>query len=203
MKKYVLVYKKIIAIISVLLIVACALPVVVSSGYSVLSADDFSHGMQIGVFNVSLYEYLKASFVFVKYIYMTWQGTYSAMLMQALLSPVNNGGMSQLSIVMLCNSSLFFVSLIFMISTVAYKINHENLYIKLFILASICFMITGYQSYTEIFYWFSGAVSYTFPLSFLMISLSTFLLYNRSRKESYYVISLVSGIIAMGRLSEN
>ena len=78
------------------------------SSYSVLVADDFSHGLTVGTFNEPMFPYLLTSFKFVKKLYFDWSGMYFSMFMQALLSPINHYGFIQLRVVMACNALLFF-----------------------------------------------------------------------------------------------
>ena len=68
----------------------------VGAGYTVLSGDDFTHGVRVGVFHVSLPAYFGASLLYVKDLYMDWQGTFFSMFLQAFLSPINNFGLAQL-----------------------------------------------------------------------------------------------------------
>lgn len=171
-------------VISVGISMACVLSIIISSGYSVLAADDFGHAYKIGFESNNLWEYILTSLNFSKEIYMTWQGTYFSMFIQALLSPVNNFGMPQLRIVMLSNSILFFSSLFFLIWTLFRNFNNKrDIKWVLFIYTCLVYMITAYDDYREIFFWFSGAASYTFPLSLLFFSLGGGVYYI-SKKES-------------------
>ena len=55
-----------------------------SAEYTVLIGDDFTHGVRVGAFQVPFFQYLAASIQYMKEIYLDWQGTYFAMLIQAL-----------------------------------------------------------------------------------------------------------------------
>ena len=107
--------------------------------------------------------------------YREWQGTYFSMFIQALLSPINNYGMRQLRCIMTVNSLLLFASLLYLIFTLLRNLGKEYLYLKFIIEAMICFMICGYTAYTEIFFWFSGATSYSFLFSFMLIGIACFI----------------------------
>ena len=195
--------KKGIIAICIILLGWMIMTMVKASSYSVLVADDFSHGNAVGVFHTSFWNYLVASFQYAVKEYLEWQGTYFSMFIQALLSPINNYGMRQLRCVMAVNSLLIFVSLLYFIFTMLRQIEKERLYLKLIIATMICFMVCGYTAYTEIFFWFSGATSYSFPFSFLLIGLSCFIKMNDKKdgerqKVIYILISIVCGIMAMG-----
>lgn len=81
------------------------------AGYTVLSGDDFTHGVRVGVYHVSLPRCFAASLLYVQDLYMDWQGTWFSMFLQAFLSPINNFGLPQLRAVMVGNALLFLVSL--------------------------------------------------------------------------------------------
>ena len=96
--------KKGIIAICIILLGWMIMTMVKASSYSVLVADDFSHGNTVGVFHTSFWNYLVASFQYAVKEYLEWQGTYFSMFIQALLSPINNYGMRQLRCVMAVNS---------------------------------------------------------------------------------------------------
>ena len=190
--------QKLIIGISIAMIGYMIFTVVSASSFTVLVADDFSHGNGVGVFHTSLSKYFKASVAYAVKEYKEWQGTYFSMFIQALLSPINNYGLVQLKIVMIFNAIFFFSSFIFMIYTLLRNIDNSYMYIKVMFIAISVFLITAFDSYTEIFYWFSGAVSYSFPISIAMIGIATFILLNDTKKMKYFVITIICGICAMG-----
>lgn len=190
--------RKVITGLSIVMIIYMIITVVSASSFTVLVADDFSHGNGVGVFHASLSKYFKASVDYAIKEYKEWQGTYFSMFIQALLSPINNFGLIQLKIVMIFNAIFFFSSFLFLIYTILRKIDNDYKYIKLLLAAISLFLITAFDSYTEIFYWFSGAVSYSFPLSVAMIGIASFILLNDTGKGKYFVITIICGICAMG-----
>ena len=143
-----------------------------AASFSVLVADDYSHGNGVGVFHVSFWEYLKASFIYSRRQFLEWQGSYFSMFIQALLSPINNYGFRQLRCVMSANALLFFTS-VFLLSWKTLNLyNVKNVSVKLVIIAIVIFCFCGFQSYPQIFFWYSGATSYSLPLSILFIALT-------------------------------
>ncbi len=167
--------------------------------YSVYYLDDFNHATRIGAFHVGVFEYIKATFSFTKMIYMTWQGTYFSMFLQGLLSPLNNGGLLQLRIVMIINAIFFLSSFIFFINSIICYINKNiNIEIKVAVLALIFIQLFSSLAYPEIFSWFSGATCYSFPLSFLFISLSMAFGAEEKKNVVYLIFSILSGFCAMG-----
>lgn len=181
-----------------------------NASYSVLVDDDFWHGHDVGVFHAGFFSYLAASLRYAKHMYLTWQGTYFSMFLQAFLSPVNNFGMSQLRIVMVFNAVNFFVSLLLFLHTFLHAIGNRLLagnlrsirLHRLVIATCIVFIITSYNTFDEVFYWFSGATSYSFPLSFLFYSLAMLLslpkIKNRILHAALFILSILTGVLAMG-----
>ena len=78
--------RKVITGLSIVMIIYMIITVVSASSFTVLVADDFSHGNGVG--HVSLSKYFKASVDYAIKEYKEWQGTYFSMFIQALLSPV-------------------------------------------------------------------------------------------------------------------
>lgn len=190
--------KKAITICSIIAIVIMAGIMIITSAYTVFAADDYTHADSIGALHVGFFSYIWASLRYMKAMWMTWQGTYFAMFLQALLSPINNFGMPQLRIVMLLNSILLFVTVIVFIHTALRNIGKENAYAKWLVSALVVFAITNYSVYIEIYLWYSGSTSYSFPLSMLMIAMTAFLKMSDSDKKVHFVIALLFGFAAMG-----
>lgn len=176
-----------ISIACVIVIAAIGIILAAGAGYTVLIGDDFTHGVRVGVFHTSLPKYFAASLMYVQDLYMDWQGTWFAMFLQAFLSPVNNFGLPQLKAVMIGNAILFLLALVFMLwaglsffSTGDGKTADRGLIpLRLVILTLIFVAVTNADLYTEIYFWFSGAVAYSMPFSLLLIGLTLLLLTNR------------------------
>lgn len=172
--------------------------IVLSSSYSVMTGDDFSHGALIGARNIDFLSYFKASINYAVYVYNTWQGTYFSMFLQALLSPANNGGLAQISIEMVVSNLLLFGSLAYLIFK-CLKFENNSLLIKsvfyFLITATLTVFITYYY---EAYYWFSGATSYTFPLSFCLFGLSFNIEYINTKKDKYLILSCLCGLCSGG-----
>lgn len=174
--------KWVVVALSGILILFMVCMVAAGAGYTVLLADDYTHGVSVGLFHAPFFTYIGASFRYMKKVYLNWQGTYFAMFLQALLSPVNNAGLAQLKIVMIFNALLFFAALFGMVWTLldlALK-KEKAPHIRLPIFAVILFAILDANVFTEVFFWYSGAVSYSIPLSCAFLAVMCFLLYNNN-----------------------
>lgn len=173
-------YGEILISIVCLIIIAGTVGVLtVGAGYTVLLGDDFTHGVRVGAFHVSFPSYLAASFRYVKDLYLDWQGTFFAMFLQAFLSPINNFGLSQLKAVMMGNALFFFLSLLSLLWVSLSFLKGEFLSLRLFILTFFFVAVTNADVYTEIYFWYSGAVAYSMPFSVLLTALTLLLLMNR------------------------
>lgn len=186
--------------ISVTAVVLCSIaalvliPIVIASAYTFFHADDFSHANAVGVFGGNIIELFVVSLKFSKRMYLVWQGTYTSMFLQAFLSPLNGFGLAQLRIVMVFNTLLFIISLVVIIDSVCKCCNIQgNDKLLIFVLAAIG--IFGFSSWTEVFYWFSGAVSYSFPLSFCLLGIAIAL---KSRSVKGCVVASVFMFLASG-----
>ncbi len=176
-----------ISIACVILIGAVIVVFSVGAGYTVFSGDDFTHGVRVGAFHVSLPQYFAASLLYVQDLYMDWQGTWFSMFLQAFLSPINNFGLPQLRAVMVGNALLFLISLAVLLwaglSFFQTADAAKNLMpFKAVILTLFFLTVVNADVYAEIYFWFSGAVAYSMPFSLMLIALTLFLFI--SKKES-------------------
>lgn len=149
-----------------------------AAAYTVYCADDFSNALALRAYENSIWEFMYGCIIYTKNTYMNWQGTYFSAFVQAILNPLNAFGLPQLRIVMVLNALMFFFSLIFFILTFSKVILKQSYHTKVFYCACVVFIIVNSRAYTEIFYWFCGAMVYCIPTTCLLISLSFFILSN-------------------------
>lgn len=191
--------KRIIVLLNVISIFFMVYVIASSAGYTVLLGDDYTHGVRVGAFHVPFFQYFAASLRYAREIYLDWQGTYFAMFIQAFLSPINNFGLPQLKLVMIANALLFFVSLFGVVWTAFDHVwkDKKMPHIRLTVFTIILFSILDADVFTEIFFWYSGASSYSIPFSCMLLSLMCFLIYNNdcyeNRKKN--VLAVVSGVL--------
>lgn len=169
-----------------------------AGAYSILSADDFSHGVGFGLYKAFFPLHLLGSFLFMWHIYFSWQGTFFAMFLQAFLSPINGFGLTQLRIVMMLNILLIFGTIILLIYNLLKNLSIESKCTWLFIGALSLLVLYGYTTYQEVFFWFSGCTSYGFPFSAMLIGLSFILRYYRTKNNRDAVFAKMFGFLACG-----
>ncbi len=204
--------------ISCVIIIAAVIAVITAgAGCTVLSGDDFTHGVRVGAFHVSFPKYFVASLLYVKDLYMDWQGTFFSMFLQAFLSPINNFGLPQLRAVMVGNALFFFAALLALLwvglsffradeehsAGEAASINPRLVFLRLLILTAFFVTIMNTEVYSEIWFWFSGAVAYSMPFSVLLVALTLVLLLNRQkvrlrRKTGYAVCAGILLFLSSG-----
>ncbi|MDE5937956.1 MAG: hypothetical protein K2H37_02595 [Lachnospiraceae bacterium] len=186
----------ILSIACVILILVTIVVFAAGAGYTVLSGDDFTHGVRVGAFHVSLPQYFAASLLYVKDLYMDWQGTWFSMFLQAFLSPINNFGLPQLRAVMVGNALLFLVSLAALLWEGLSFFQPEGtcdretagggrsfMSLRFVILTLFFLTVLNADVYAEIYFWFSGAVAYSMPFSLLLIALLLLLLMNKEKRS--------------------
>ena len=190
----------IIIILNCLAILFMVYVIAASAGYTVMVGDDFTNSVRIGAFRVPFFQYFGASLHYMKDMYFDWQGTYFAMFIQALLSPLNNFGLMQLKIVMILNALLFFGSLFGMVWTILGFVLREKteLSIRLTIFAVILFAILDANVFTEIFFWYCGAAAYGIPFSFILLSVMFFFkLNNASYSDKKHVLFCICSVVLL------
>lgn len=169
-----------------------------ASAYSVLSADDFSHGVTFGRFLENLHLRVISSVRFSIMTYFTWQGTFFAMFIQALLSPVNGLEFTQLRVVMILNLLLIIISGIVLIYELFSNLSKEFRFLIPFVSALLYFVLLGTTTYQEVFFWYSGSTSYGFPFSFFLLGLVFLFRYYRLKEKKYAKASKIIGFLACG-----
>ena len=172
------------------------LTLVWTTSYSVFVEDDFTIIDMIEGMDHNVLSYLRLAGKNIAETYMGWQGTYLGCFLYVILNPVGQAGLVQERWVMSLNSSLFFISLLLFLVVSLKKLGLKLEAVSAVIISVIVFSLCGYQTYPEIFFWFTGAVVYSFPMSILLITLSIFLL--DSDNIATTSISSVLGIISMG-----
>ncbi len=189
-------YKSIITIVAISVTTWMVITFVHATVYSVFVADDFGHASQVELNNASLHSIFCTAIKYAADKYLTWQGTYLAMFLQIFLDSVNKGGLDRLGHVMAFNSASFLCVIILMIFALFRMIEDENKHYMLsIIIMCVIYLIVGHTAYIEVFFWYSGAVSYSMPLTLLCLGLF-FLIREENFKNTIATVTI--GILAMG-----
>lgn len=171
----------VISVTCVIIIAVIVGVLTLAAGYTVLIGDDFTHGVRVGAFHVSLPSYFAASLGYVRELYLDWQGTFFAMFLQAFLSPINNFGLPQLKAVMMGNALFYLAVLLGTVWTGLsfFGVEKKDRSLLLVILTILFAAVTNADVYTEIYFWFSGAVAYSMPFSVCLVAILLFLFVNK------------------------
>lgn len=185
----------IMILITILVVIATVLPIVLASSMSFYRGDDFFEGhMTINDKKRNFYELFIDSLQLVKYFFGAENGTYFSKFIVSFFSPLNGYGLTQLRITMICNVLLFVLGVCAFISGIC---KHEIKFLQgRLLLIMCCFLgIFGFDAWYQIFYWFTGAVYYTIPLSLMLLALALITL---SVKKTNYLIAAILLFCASG-----
>ena len=169
-----------------------------AGAYTVLSTDDFSHGVDLGIYREFFLKHIFNSLFFTGLIYLIWQGTFFSMFIQALFSPINGFVYPQLRIVMIINVILIFASLLFLIYELFQRAPGKSRFLIPVVGALSIFSLFGFITYYEVLFWYSGSTSYGFPFSVMLFGLAFTLRYYRLGKRSDIILAKVLGFLAGG-----
>lgn len=167
---------------------------IAASRWSFYMADDFSHANAAGIYRNDIPGLFRASASYMIQMYKTWQGTYFAMFMQEFLSPLSGFGEIQLALIMTGSCLLFMTAVILLVRELCSTAGMEK-HVTCVLCFLLMFSILGFRAWTEIFYWFSGAVSYAIPLSLAMLAV---VFYLKSRNMPVYIAGCILAFLASG-----
>lgn len=174
-------YYKFISIALALLLAALLVPMLLIACYDVPSADDYSFGARAHTaFEAggSFFAAIKAAFTEARIAHSTWQGTFSAIFLMALQPAVFGESLYALTApIMLCAliaGCYLFCSFLFG------RVFGAGRHLGGCVAALLCIMFTQLPlSSVQGFYWYNGAVYYTFfyGLTLAALALGIALLY--------------------------
>lgn len=188
MKRVDQVLKSGVSIVCIVLTFFMIIVLVWTSSYSVLVADDFAvldviYGKQLNILQL-----LKAALTHSLDIYMNWQGTYFGSFLITAVNPIAYHGLQSLRWIMVVNSVLFFAALLILLTCVLKELkvlhNQSRNTIAAILIALVVFSICGYETYPEIFFWFTGAMMYSIPFSALLIGFALYIRLDDAKKSS-------------------
>lgn len=188
-----------ITILCIISMVAMALATIIASGYTVNQSDDYTYAHMPNISERGLFGYIGDSASFAGMIWMTRQGTYSAMFFKYLLTSLSNGGLTELRVVMMLNALLFIIAIVMLVLNVFRKLVSDSNSLAMLFATGLLFCILNYRLYTEIFYWFSGAMCYSWPLLFGLAAMiiDTYLAFRDFNNKKNCVIAVIGFICAV------
>ncbi len=186
-------------ILSVLALIVMIGTVLVISLYTVPISDDYWYA-RTGIGAKGLWHRLIVAVQFSYEIYVHHQGTYFTSFIGSLFNPLIHGGFPKLRVVMFINAVMAFASILSFVYVALGKLKVKSATAMVFILAAATFVITGFDAFQEIFYWFVGACVYGFPMSLGMFAVTLLLLANGRENSTklLYILSAILGFCAVG-----
>lgn len=165
---------KVISYIITGIFLASLIPLFLIGIYNFPSSDDFSMGMAASLVwqqTHSVFATIMEAFRETGRFYMGWTGTFSTSFLMALCPAVF--GTKMYVIVSFLMIGLLSFSLWYFIQTVLVLKLHADKHLSNIIsILVLLFTIQGMPSPVEGFYWYTGAVHYIFPHSFLLLFFS-------------------------------
>ncbi len=193
----------IIAIVFVVALLISIIPIIAASFYSHPVADDFGFSAKVNhaVKNGGgLFEILSESFQKIKSTYMTWQGTYSAVLIFSLQPAAFSENLYFLTAIVMLTaliaSTVFFINTIF--KSLGYNKKYGLIISCIILLLSIHFVINK----NEAFFWWNGCSYYTlfyaFSLIYFSILIKLYFAEKTGKKTVLFIISLLLSVLIAG-----
>lgn len=173
-------------------------PFIYSTRYTVFWVDDLTDGIHVREYGNTR---LTGAFMHTVHMYKTWQGYYSARFLEDFFNPSINHSYKLLRIYALMNIIFFIIATYYVIRKVFLYFNYNKKYI-MGVFALIIIPFFTYGSYSEVLYWYTGWMTYSFPISCFFISIGLILSVNQDTKKwmkaVIYIVSYVLTFIACG-----
>ena len=180
------------------------IPLLLIGQYNHPSADDFIYGLhtaRIWSETLSLPQTLHAAVQQVQEVYMTWQGTFSAVFLMALQPAVFGEAMYRWTSVILLSSLIIATALFLKVLLIDY-FGADRWSWLLISMTTLTAMLQFVYAPVESFYWYNGGIYYSFFYSLSLCLFSCLLLYLKSdsnfTKTFLILLSLFLGIIIGG-----
>ena len=189
-------------IILAVIFLATLIPIIIISVYNHPLGDDLSYSM--GVHNAiisggSVFAVFQAAWGTVVNIYMSWQGTYSAVFLMSFQPGVFAEG--AYAIVPLIMIGFLIFSTLRLLYTILCVCLHERRRMVVFLGLPILFLSIQYlPSLIQGFLWFNGSVYYTFFYSVMLLYFDAFIRFLRSEGKKrgmprFILLALLAAIL--------
>ena len=181
-------------------ILAITVPVVIGCGYTYLCEDDFAteSGAQDAA---AIYgsNFIGALHKVHDYA-MTNQGTYVPTFLLHFVRAYSRWGFTGVHIVMIFNVVFFIFAVLFLIKVLLG--DYLSTVIVMLAASIAAFNVAGTDNARELFFWYTGAMTYTFEMSLACITLAFCILAKNSRDKKkrsiFLIISMFTGFLASG-----
>ena len=185
-----------ISIIMLTIVLVSIIPLIYIAQYNHSAADDYTYGLLTHMAwnsTHSIIEVIKAAIEHVGNYYIEWQGTFSAMFFMAIQPAIFGENFYGLSTIILILT--FIASNIFLWKTVCMDYLKANKFETILITSLIIFLsMQLVPSPVQSFYWYNGAIFYTFfySLSLVLFALILKFLKCQNKGKNLILIPLIA-----------
>lgn len=175
------------------------LPLLVMAFYNFPSADDYSFtaGIYKALNNDGVIGLIKAIFDNVHHFYFNWQGTFTAITIMSLQPSLFGVDWYFLTTFVLLGFFIWGTFCLCKTICIDY-LNLDKYYYKIIaiLISTVC--IQGLPSLVQGFYWWNGAIYYTFFFSLSLFQISNILKYLKYGRKKNYILALFLTFMVAG-----
>lgn len=168
-------------ILSFLAIVFMVGTIVRAAMFVVPVSDDYWYA-KAGIGVSGIWDRFISACKFTHEAYKHEQGAYFTSFIGSFFNPVASGSFLDMKIAMVINVMLVFGAIVFLTGVLMKNAANVGVHVVLFVMLVVIFPFTVYDSFKEVFYWYSGACAYGFSIAFGLISLGLFIIYNFNKE---------------------
>lgn len=182
-------------VIGTCLLAGVVLPIIIASGYSVISADDFSMMLEMK-------EYMGNNVIWSSIqktidMYFKWCGSYSVIFVECFISAFMIEHFWIAKVYLVFANILFLLSYYFFIRQCTKSIKADNS-VSFWAYTTGIVSILGYYVYSEIFYWFIGNVACCLSMIFFFCSFGFLLKARATNLKRYWSLTYIFLVLLGG-----
>lgn len=180
--------------IAIVLAIVAALPIIIASTYTVISADDFSMmGTTSGLSSNILVRVIQRTVG----TWLSWAGGWSANFVQILFSELMKQHFEVAAFYVVISNILLIIALYFFIWSFCKYIGMGTHGISIYGWALVIITTFAFFAYQEVFYWFVGSTAVILPILYFCMAFGL-LFQSQSEKGIGYKISAVVFLLLLG-----
>ena len=184
---------------TILLLCASIAPTFLGLRFALPAADDFSNAVMYFSF-VDQSNTLLAPFYAVCWAYMNWQGTYFSVFFDELFRPYDRWGLIGFRVYLFVIIVLLAIAVLYFAYVLCMKEWKVEKRTTIFIV-QFSLLYFFFNSFTagEIFYWYTGVSTYTFPLVICLFGSSMYMQYcNGEKVAKFFYTAIILGFLTSG-----
>lgn len=192
--------KDVCYIIAIILLILTIVPIFIASGYTVLSADDFSAMKSIreAEGGILLFKIINT----VRRLYFQWSAGYGGIIIEYTIAWFIMKSRAVVGISLIISFIILLLSLRLFIKCFMeyFKIESGERHIMFWAYVCILVPFLGYNSYPEVMYWFVGNLSYDLSISLNLLAISSMMIIDKKGKKWMYIPAVLLALL-MGGMS--